>query len=372
MISRTKFVFFLGMLACVYGCSGAQWEKQMVAGSSGPAYEIRMSREPAGPPEPAIQQVVSEVDSHARHAQIQEQLLKASAMFPSSDFKDYRIGPEDLLQIYFLGVDKLSTEVRVNGQGQIRLLLVGDVQVAGLTAIEIAKKLSQLYSEQDYLRDPQITVAVKDFQYQKVAVTGAVNKPDRYALIGPRNLLEVLGMAGGLSAQAGEVVNIIRPQGTSAVAPVSDQGQGIFGGAQTILVDLNELLLKNEIELNVTIQNGDVVFVPFARSAFVLGAVQKPGGVLIKENLTVTKAIAQSGGINPVIGSNRVTVLRADESGRRTTYTVDLLQVTKGKSEDIALQENDIVYAHESGVRRFLFDVKSLFPGSVGLAPAIP
>jgi hypothetical protein len=47
---------------------------------------------------------------------------------------------------------------------------------------------------------------------------------------------------------------------------------------------------------------------------------------------------------------------------------VDLGQITKGESQDMALQEDDIVFAHESGVRRFLFDVKSLFPGSVGLA----
>lgn len=367
---RLSVTAFFCLLPFLSGCAGGpQWEKQMVSGSNGPAYEIRMNRSNVAPAQSVPQQVVAQMDTRMKQAQLQEQLLKQAAMIPPPDFKDYKVGPEDLLQINVLNVDKLCTEARVNGQGLIRLLLIGDVQVSGLTAVEVAKKLSQLYKEGDYLVDPQITVSVKEFQYQKVAVTGAVNKPDHYALIGPRTLLEVLGMAGGLSDKAGEIVNVIRPPSGASPAQAVGMEQGALGGAQTVVVDLNQLLLKGDIGLNIRIQNGDVVFVPFARSAYVLGAVQKPGGVLIKENLTVTKAIAQTGGVERVIGSNNVTILRTDENGRRTTIPLDLNQITRGRMEDIALQENDIVFVHESGTRRFLFDIKSFFPGSVGLSP---
>jgi len=385
-VSRFRFVAVLGILALVSGCAGRpQWEKQTVAGSSGPVTEIRASGSQAAsaaqatgqPPAPMVaqqgvpqasQRVIAQIEAQGRHDRLQEQLMKHAAMMQKPDFTDYKVGPEDLLQVSFLDAEKLSTEARVNGQGYIRLLLVNDVQVGGLTPVEISRKLARLYKGGDFLRNPQITVAVKEFRHQRVAVTGAVNRPDYYSLIGPRYLLDVLGMAGGLSDKAGEVVHVMRPQGE---APERSGGAGSaqLVGAETTVVDLNRLLLKGEVTLNISIQNGDVVFVPFAQSAYVLGAVTKPGGVLLKDNMTITKAVSQAGGLNTVVASNQATIVRVDQNGQRQTIPVDLGQITTGKTGDVALQENDIVFVHESGVRRFFLDIKQFFPGSVGLSP---
>ena len=294
-----------------------------------------------------------------------------SAALPMKSFRDYAVGPEDALQVTFLESDKLSGLVRVDGQGEIRLLLVGNVKVAGLTPTEIARKLTQLYLEQGYLTNPQIMVTVQEYRNQRVAVSGAVNKPDYYPLIGPRTLLEVLGMAGGLSPTAGDVVHIMRPHEASQDSAQAPQQQGFNG--DTTVVDLTRLLFKDEVELNVQLHNGDVVFVPFARSAYVIGAVTKPGNVLLQDNMTVTRAITQVQGQHIQLASDYVTVLRVDDKGQRETIPLDLEQILKGNQEDIALQANDIVYVHESKFRRFMYDFKMLMPGSMnmGLAPAL-
>ena len=73
------------------------------------------------------------------------------------------------------GQDKLNRTLRVNGQGEIIMPLVGAVKVAGLTTQEIEKRLSELY-DAHFLVNPQITVEVKEFRHQRVAVTGAVNE----------------------------------------------------------------------------------------------------------------------------------------------------------------------------------------------------
>jgi polysaccharide export outer membrane protein len=248
------------------------------------------------------------------------------------------------------------------------MLLVGNVKVAGLTPTEIAQKLTSLYRDEGYLTNPQIMVTVQEYRNQKVAVSGAVSKPDYYPLIGPRTLLEVLGMAGGLSPAAGDTVHIMRPRSASQDPAQAPQQQGL--NADAIVVDLNRLLFKDEVELNAQIRNGDVVFVPFARSAYVIGSVTKPGNVLLQDNMTVTRAISQSQGQHLSLSSNYVTVLRVDDKGQRETIPVDLGQVLKGGQEDIALQPNDIVYVHESKARRFLYDLKMFLPGGVSMSPA--
>jgi polysaccharide export outer membrane protein len=315
----------------------------------------------------APQQFAAQVDSKAKQSQLQEQLLKQTALSSVRDFKDYQVGPEDVLGISCLGTDKLNAEVRVNGQGEISLLLVGVVKVEGLTTNEIEKKLAHLYKEGNYLRNPQIMVSVKEFRHQRVAVTGAVNKPDSYALIGPRSLLDVLGMAGGLSEKAGEEAHVIRLQKGKSASKAGARRRSFAPGTETIVVDLKQLLLKGAANLNVPIHNGDVIHIPYAHTAYVLGAVAKPGEVLVKNNLTVTKAVAQAGGLHLVLASNDASILRVNNQGQRQSIPVNFARITQGSEADIPLQENDIVYVHESGVRRFLFDFKMFMPGNVGM-----
>lgn len=328
----------------------------VVAGCGGPRTQVNP------------QQFAAQVDSKAKQGQLQEQLLKRVAQISTTaDFKDYKVGPEDLLEINFLDTEKLRAEPRVNGQGEISLQLVGVVPVGGLTTNEIEKKLVNLYKEGDYLKNPQIRVSVKEYRHQKVAVTGAVNKPDSYALIGPRTLLEVLGMAGGLSEKAGEVAHVIRAHKKSNPSQSNAPRQSFTPGTETLMVDLNRLLVKGASNLNLRIQNGDVVHVPYAHIAYVLGAVHKPGEVPIKNNMTVTKAVAQAGGQHIVLASNNASILRMDENGQRQTIPVNIASITQGKEPDIPLKENDIVFVHESGMRRFFFDFKMFMPGNVGM-----
>ena len=315
-------------------------------------------------------QVVAQIDSQTQKNRLQDQLTRQVSKVSVPDYTDYKVGPEDSLEIRCLDTEKLNTEARVSGQGEIRVQLLGDVPVAGLTSSEIAKKLARLYREGDYLKNPNITVAVKAVRHQKVAVTGAVNKPDDYALIGPRSLLEVLGMAGGLSDKAGETAHIIRSQKKSSISVPKSSKEPFSPGTETIVVDLDGLLRRGATQLNYTIQNGDVVHVPFAQTAYVLGSVTKPGGVSIKENLTVSKAVAQVGGQHILLSSNSATILRLDDNGQRTTIKVNLAEIAKGKEEDLPLKENDIVFVQESSLRRALFDFKMLLPGSVSVAPA--
>jgi polysaccharide export outer membrane protein len=357
------FPLFFTLLVFMSGCAGSQWDQRVVEGSTGPVTEIRVGRYPA--PDKQAAQVASVPDPQARQAQLQERLLKMSAMLPMQSFKDYTVGPEDALQITVLESDKLCSLARVNGEGEIRLLLVGNVKVGGLAPTEIAEKLTRLYKEGGYLTNPQIMVTVQEYRNQRVAVSGAVNRADYYPLIGPRTLLEVLGMAGGLSERAGDTVHIMRPRNASqdSAQPALQQGFN----ADTIVVDLTRLLFKDETELNIQVRNGDVVFVPFARSAYVIGAVTKPGNVLLQDNLTLAKAISQCQGKHIQLASNFVTLLRVDDKGQRETIPVDLEQVLKGRQEDITLQANDILYVHENKAKRFLYDLKMFMPSSVSL-----
>lgn len=329
-----------------------------LAGGCGPA--VRVSPEAA----------VAKAQTEAKQNRLQKQLMAQANRSLVAGFRDYKVGPEDLLEVTFLGQNELYREVRVNGQGEIDLPLVGPVPVAGLSPVEISQKLSRLYREGKYLKEPQITVVVKEYRHQRVAVSGAVNKPDFYEIIGPRTLLEVLGMAGGLSEKAGDMVHVIRKPRVGGEGQVIQAAavESFTPGYETMVINLNRLLKEGSLSLNLPIKSGDVIYVPFAKNAYVLGAVTKPGSVPVKDNITVSQAVAMAGGTDLYVSSSRVTVVRFNENGERMNIALNLRNVRNGTEPDPPLKENDVVFVHESPFRRFLFDIKNLNPLGMGMS----
>ena len=115
--------------------------------------------------------------------------------------KEYRVGPNDLLDVEVLNLDNGKRTVRVNAAGFITLPLVGAVAVAGLTQQQVESHVAALYGEK-YLQDPQVSVFIKEFTTERITIDGAVTKPGIYPLVGQMTLLRALALAGGFGSIA--------------------------------------------------------------------------------------------------------------------------------------------------------------------------
>lgn len=128
--------------------------------------------------------------------------LKASGSqtlaMPLALGRDYRIGPNDLLDIDVLDADNLKRTVRVNATGAVSLPLIGQVNIGGLTSQEAEERISARYSEK-YLQNPQVSVFIKEFTAERVTVDGAIARPGMFPLTGPMTLLRVIAVAGGFA-----------------------------------------------------------------------------------------------------------------------------------------------------------------------------
>ncbi|MDZ4345438.1 MAG: polysaccharide biosynthesis/export family protein, partial [Candidatus Binatia bacterium] len=193
--------------------------------------------------------------------------LVIAAAEGSSPSADYRIGPEDMLQItlYNVPADVTATPrisaVRVSQAGLINLPVLGEVSVTGTTVSGLEEKLRQLYDK--YIHNPQVGVLVTDFR-QKVSIIGAVHRPGEFVISGPKTLIDVLSMAGGVTPAAGTQVHLYR------------RGPN---GQESYLIDLLVLASNpgsyNDKNINQPLQAGDVVNVPQAGMFFVYGAVSR-------------------------------------------------------------------------------------------------
>lgn len=274
---------------------------------------------------------------------------------------DYLIGPGDVLDIRVFGRPQLSREaVRVDTRGTIRMPLLEEaIQASCRTEAALAQYISNQYLK--YVRRPQIDVFIREYNSQPVAVVGAVNKPGRFQLQRQVRLLELLTFSGGPTEHAGRTIQIVHADNSQ---PCENKGANVVGEIGLNVYELSEVLAGRN-EANPFVRPGDVVSVLEADQVFVVGNVFRPSTIPIKEPLTVSRAVAMSGGVLPYTKKDRVRIIRQSSGNPdQQEMVVDLSAIEKKQAEDIILQPNDIIDVPVSGSKRFLGSLV----GSVGPA----
>src|SRR5262245_55086890 len=111
----------------------------------------------------------------------------------------YKIGPQDVLDVSVFKVPDLTRSVQVADTGTINVPLLGEVPAAGKTARELERDLAKRLGAK-YLQSPQVSVAIKEYNSQRVTIEGAVKTPGVHALKGKTTLIQLVALSGGLDA----------------------------------------------------------------------------------------------------------------------------------------------------------------------------
>lgn len=268
-------------------------------------------------------------------------LQKATLAFDFSEQVDeYRIGKNDVLNVFIVDHPEMSSQ-RVNlgeisgtvvqKDGFVYLPVVGKVQAAGYTVVEFAEHLRKTASS--YIVAPEVSVEVLRYASQKFYVLGRVQKPGAFPVDGDTTLLEGIGFAGGID-----------PAGDLEAAYV-------LRGGKLLPISLADMLLRGDVERNLLMRDGDVVFVPdnADKKVYVLGEVLKPSVVPIqRERITLAEALAAAGG--PTIAQSRseISILRGGNA-RPIVYTVELEEALL-YDDRIALRSGDRVIVAPTGL----------------------
>lgn len=284
----------------------------------------------------------------------------------------YVIGVGDVLDIRVFGKPQLTRDaVRVDDGGKIGMPLLDDPIVAACrTEADLAAEISSHYLK--YVRKPQVDVFIREYNSLPVAVLGAVGKPGRFLLQRQVRLLNLLTFAGGASDRAGRTVQIVH----AATVPTCENGQLVPANSITAVTSykLTDVLAGIE-ESNPYVRPGDVISILEADQIFVVGNVIRPSSIPLKEPLTLSRAIAMSGGVLPYTKMDQIRIIRqSPNDATKTELIVDLNAIEKKRASDVALLANDIVDVPVSGGKRFLGSlVSSVLPAVTQLpVRAIP
>jgi polysaccharide export outer membrane protein len=247
--------------------------------------------------------------------------------------------------------------VRVANDGNISLPLIGQVLAAGMTAERLRSELEKRFGE-SYLESPQISLYVQEFHARPVSVIGAVERPGLYQLTGPRSLIELLSMAGGLAkrgtAPAGRFVYVTRVEGFGDLGGV----EGMRRVAPDKLeIDIRRLLYSHEDALNIEVKPRDIISVNKADIVYVTGnGAKRPGGYVLedRDNVTIMQALAMAEGLSSNAAQADAHIIRTEPDGSKKMIPVNLKKILKGNSPDLLLADNDILFIPDSTQKAML------------------
>jgi polysaccharide export outer membrane protein len=300
---------------------------------------------------------------------------------------DYPIGPGDVLEISVPGMEeiKIITQ-RVTGEGTISLPFVGVINASGMTDKALREEIRRRL-EENYMRNPQISLFVKEFRSRQVAVIGAVQKPGLYNLASSADtVLGMISQAGGVTpAGAAERILFIpaEPVDSAKAKEVIDSLP-----AQLVSQDPSPLILKNvdpivisldsinrsghERYLNLPARPGDIIMVPGGGEVLVQGWVGRPGAYKMFSGLTILGVVAAAGGTVFPADNGSVELIRTNNQGQKTSFAANLDAIKAGEQPDLPLREGDVIDVSSTGPKLAAYGLYRFFTSFINVGASIP
>jgi polysaccharide export outer membrane protein len=263
-----------------------------------------------------------------------------------ASLEDYKIGPSDVIEIKIANAPELSGTYAVSATGAILMPFLGAITVKEKTPPQLSKLIGDRLRG-DYLKDPQVSITVTQYNSRSFFIQGSVRNPGVYIIKGKASLFKLINIAGGLTESHGSVAFIFKRTNK----PVNtDEEEETYELKQA---NISSLFTGN-FEQNVNIEPGDLVNIPPANVFYVAGEVLAPGSYTLKEGTTLRQAIVLARGTNFKAALGRGLIMRDNtKTGERVQIPVDIGRVMNGKKDDIPLLANDIVIVPNSKLKSF-------------------
>lgn len=242
---------------------------------------------------------------------------QATAPSPARNV-EYTVGSQDVLKITVFDEPTLSGSYRVDADGSVQYPMLGRIQAGGRMLRDIEADISKKL-EDGFVRRAQVTIDVEQFRSRSIFIVGEVRSPGKYPMTGQTTVIEALASAGSTTANASSEILILRSRSADPSKPITLDAANQANVTRISLADLQ----LGRLSENVTLQEGDTIFVPKAEKFFVTGQVRSPGAYTHERGLTVLQAISLAGGLTDKGSNRRMKAIRT-VNGKKAEVKVDL------------------------------------------------
>ena len=267
--------------------------------------------------------------------------------------KSYLLGPGDVLDVRVFGQPELSSSVQVDSDGNLSSLpfLEKPIIAKCRSDKDVQKDITAAYSK--FINNPQVSVRISERNSRQPAtVFGAVRQPTRVEMKRKVRLNELMAVSGGFTERASGTIQILHTEPLMCPEPGEEKLSAPIDGTR---IPLNIIkiadLRAGKLEANPVIRPGDYVLVTEAEPVYITGSVMAPGGVYLREDLMLSRALAMVGGARKEAKLTDVRIFRqVPGSANQQVISVDVAAIKKNQKPDFLLQAYDVIEVPEAGM----------------------
>jgi polysaccharide biosynthesis/export protein len=267
--------------------------------------------------------------------------------------KKYLLGPGDVLDIRVFGQPDLNSNAQVDSDGNLSSLPFMDkpIKAKCRTDKEVQKDIAAAYAK--LIKNPQVSVRIAERNSRQPAtVFGAVRQPTRVEMKRKVRLNELMAVSGGFTERASGTIQILHTEPLMCPEPGEEAEAEPIDGTKIPLsiVKISELR-TGKLEANPVIRPGDYILVTEAEPVYITGAVLSPGGIYLRDQLMLSRALAMVGGPRKEAKLNDVKIFRQiPGSANQEVIHVDVAAIRKNEKPDFLLQPYDVIEVTEAGM----------------------
>jgi polysaccharide export outer membrane protein len=276
-----------------------------------------------------------------------------SSTVDSQGIRNYLLGPGDTLDVRVFGQPDLNALVEVDSDGNVSSLpfLESPIPAKCRTEKDIQKEVIKAYAK--YLKNPQVSVRISERKSRQPAtVFGAVRQPTRVQMQRKIRLNELIVVSGGFTERASGTIQILHTEPLMCPQPGEEALAAPIDGTRVPfeVVKISELR-TGKVQANPVVRPGDYIMVTEAEPVYITGSVIAPQGIFLRDQLTLSRALAMVGGATKVAKVSAVKIYRQKPGAQdQEILVVDYGAIRKNKAPDVFLQAFDVVDVPEAGI----------------------
>ena len=291
--------------------------------------------------------------AYAQESQTPVPVAPASPGMDIQGIKAYLLGPGDVLDIRVFGQPDLSSTVQVDSDGNLSSLpfLEAPVKAKCRSEKDVQRDITAAYAK--FINNPQVSVRITERNSRQPAtVFGAVRQATRVEMKRKVRLNELMAVSGGFTERAAGTIQILHTEPLMCPEPGEEALAAPIDGTKIPLqiIKISELRAGMP-DANPYIRPGDYVLVTEAEPVYITGAVMSPGGLYLRDQLMLSRALAMVGGARKEAKLNDVRVFRqVPGSPNQEVIHVDVAAIKKNEKPDFLLQAYDVIEVTEAGM----------------------
>jgi len=296
----------------------------------------------------------------AVHAQ-QSQNQAAKSRSNTQASRPYLLGPGDVVEIKIFGQPDLGSNAAVDSDGNLSSLpFLDPIPAKCRSEREVQKDIAVAYGR--LVKEPQVSVRILERNSRTPAsISGAVRQTTKVPMQRTQRLNEVIAAAGGFTEKAAGTIQILHTE--AVMCPDrGDESESMPIDGSAIPFQVVKIADLQKGVSNPFIRPGDLILVTEAEPIYISGSVVSPGGIMMREDLTLSRALAMVGGPRKDADLSEIRIHRQKPGSlEQEIIKVNYAAIKKNETPDIFLKPYDVIDVSEAG----------LFSGSRWLATVI-